>query len=48
MTIMLVVLFASTGVGLLAGDWARRQKILCFGLATLLTLLYFFHPAWMT
>ncbi|MDQ6671987.1 MAG: hypothetical protein M3069_14805 [Chloroflexota bacterium] len=48
MNIMLLALFASVGVGLLGMRFSRAESRLCVAIATALTLIYFFHPAYMT
>lgn len=48
MTTMLLILFASVGVGLLARDFGRRQVLLCLALSTALALIYFVRPDSMT
>lgn len=48
MTLMLVALFASLGLGLFARQFGRRESAICVIIAAALTLLYYVHPSFMT
>ncbi len=48
MNMMLLVLFAAVGAGLLGGRLARREGLIVVAIATSLTLIYFFRPLSMT
>ncbi len=48
MNLMLGMIVAAVVVGMLARDFGRRELGICAGLATLLTVLYFVRPYYMT
>jgi hypothetical protein len=48
MNMMLLLIFASVGVGLFGRRLERRAPTLAIVIATALTLIYFFRPAYMT
>lgn len=48
MNLMLVAIFAAVGVGLVSKDFGRRTSNFSWGLAVLLTVIYFLRPQYMT
>ena len=48
MNLMLVAIFAAVGVGLLSNNFGRRTSNLSWGLAVILTVIYFLRPQYMT
>jgi hypothetical protein len=48
MSLMLLAIIASTAMGLGFKSFGRRESAICAGVATALTLIYYFRPMYMT
>ncbi len=48
MSLMLVAIFASVGLGVFANKFERREAMLAVAIAAALVLLYFVRPGYMT
>jgi hypothetical protein len=48
MTMMLVAMFVSVGLGMFVRRWARREALMCVLIAAALTFYYLFRQSSMT
>ena len=48
MSMMLLMMFAAAGAGLVFKRFGRRESLICAGIAASLTLMYYFRPFSMT